>query len=98
MSVERIVDTEDFLKEGPVQSVRINRLMTDGVAETPHGGHFTECVPDYPRDEQFQKAYAASAKTPEAWAEWKAKYLDCGDHAEYRKVLERSGVIDRLQP
>ena len=47
-------------KEGPPQSIRINRLMTDGVVETPHGAHFTECVPDYPRDEAFQKAYAAT--------------------------------------
>ena len=29
--------------------------MTDGVVETPHGAHFTECVPDYPRDEAFQR-------------------------------------------
>ena len=38
-----------------MQSMRINRLMTDGVVETPHGAHFTECVPDYDRDEAFQK-------------------------------------------
>ena len=49
--------------------------------------HFTECVPDYPRDEAFQREYAAGAKDPDAWAAWKAKYLDCGDHAEYRKVV-----------
>ena len=54
--VEQIVDTEDFLARGPPQSIRINRLMTDGVVETPHGAHFTECVPDYPRDEAFQRA------------------------------------------
>jgi len=87
MSVERIVETDDLAANGPVQTLKINRLMTDGVVEAPFGAHFTECVPDYPRDEEFQKAYAASAKTPEAWAEWKAKYLDCGDHAEYRKVV-----------
>ncbi len=87
MSVERIVGTDDLAANGPVQTLKINRLMTDGVVEAPFGAHFTECVPDYPRDEAFQKAYAASAKTPEAWAEWKAKYLDCGDHAEYRKVV-----------
>ncbi|MGZ6950474.1 MAG: CoA transferase subunit A [Acidimicrobiia bacterium] len=86
MSVERIVETEKLASEGPVQTLRINRLMTDGVVEAPFGAHFTECVPDYPRDEEFQRAYAASAKTPEAWADWKAKYLDCGDHAEYRKA------------
>jgi glutaconate CoA-transferase subunit A len=87
MSVEKVVDTDELAAGGPVQSLKINRLMTDGVVEAPFGAHFTECVPDYPRDEQFQKAYAASAKTPEAWAEWKAKYLDCGEHAEYRKVV-----------
>jgi len=87
MSVERIVETDDLAANGPVQTLKINRLMTDGVVEAPFGAHFTECVPDYPRDEEFQKAYAASAKTPEAWAGWRAKYLDCGDHAEYRKVV-----------
>ena len=87
MSVERIVETDDLAANGPVQTLKINRLMTDGVVEAPFGAHFTECVPDYPRDEDFQKSYAASAKTPEAWAEWRAKYLDCGDHAEYRKVV-----------
>ena len=76
MSVEQIVDTDDFLKLGPPQSIRINRLMTDGVVETPHGAHFTECVPDYPRDEAFQRAYAASAKSDEAWYEFRAKYID----------------------
>jgi glutaconate CoA-transferase subunit A len=87
MSVERIVETDELAAGGPVQSLKINRLMTDGVIEAPFGAHFTECVPDYPRDEEFQRAYVASAKTPEAWHEWRAKYLDCGDHAEYRKVV-----------
>jgi glutaconate CoA-transferase subunit A len=61
--------------------------MTDGVVEAPFGAHFTECVPDYPRDEAFQAAYAASAKSPEAWDSWKSTYLDCGGHDEYRKVV-----------
>ena len=87
MSVERIVDTDELAAGGPVQSLKINRLMTDGVIEAPHGAHFTECVPDYPRDEEFQRAYVASAKSPDAWAEWKAKYLDCGGHDQYRKVV-----------
>ena len=72
---------------GPCRRMLINRLMTDGVVEAPKGAHFTECVPDYGRDEAFQKEYAASAKDPDLWAAWKAKYLDCGDHAEYRKVV-----------
>ena len=86
MSVEKLVDTDDFLKEGPPQSFRINRLMTDGVVETPHGGHFTECVPDYGRDEAFQKKYAASAKSDEAWHEFRATYVDVTE-AEYQAAV-----------
>jgi glutaconate CoA-transferase subunit A len=86
MSVERIVDSGDFLAEGPVQTIRINRLMTDGVVETPNGAHFTECVPDYPRDEAFQRAYAASAKSDEAWDEFRARYIDVSED-EYQAAL-----------
>jgi glutaconate CoA-transferase, subunit A len=86
MSVEKVVPTEELASNGAIQTMRISRLMTHGVVEAPKGAHFTECVPDYGRDEAFQKEYAASAKDPDLWAVWKAKYLDCGDHAEYRKV------------
>jgi len=86
MSVERIVATEDLLKEGPVQTLRINRLMTDGVVETPNGAHFTECVPDYPRDEGFQRAYTESAKSAEAWDEFRARYVDVSED-EYQRAV-----------
>jgi glutaconate CoA-transferase subunit A len=86
MSVEHIVPTEEFLRLGPPQSLRINRLMVDGVVETPHGAHFTECVPDYPRDEAFQRAYTKSAQSDEAWDEFRATYIDVSE-AEYQKVV-----------
>ncbi len=86
MSVERIVDTEELAAGGPVQSIRINRLMTDGVVETPHGAHFTECVPDYGRDEEFQRAYAASARSDEAWNEFRARYVDVSED-EYQAAV-----------
>jgi glutaconate CoA-transferase subunit A len=88
MSVEQLVDTDAFLKEGPPQSLRINRLMTDGVVETPNGAHFTECVPDYPRDESFQKSYAASAKSEDAWNDFRARYVDVTE-AEYQQAVAR---------
>jgi glutaconate CoA-transferase subunit A len=87
MSVERVLETDELRSEGPVQSLKINRLMTDGVIEAEFGAHFTECIPDYGRDEEFQREYAASAKTADAWAAWREKYLDCGGHDEYRKVV-----------
>ena len=86
VTCERIVDTGDLLKEGSHHTLRISRLWTDGVVETPNGAHFTSCVPDYERDEAFQKAYAASAKSPEAWAEWKAAWLDLDEDGYQRKV------------
>ncbi len=86
MSVEKVVPTEQFLSEGPVQSLRISRLMVNGVVETPNGAHFTECPPDYARDEAFQKEYAASAKSDEAWATFRAKYLDVSE-AEYQSQV-----------
>jgi glutaconate CoA-transferase subunit A len=46
----------------------INPTMVHGVIEAPGGAWFTECVPDYPRDEALQKRYAATAKDPAAWA------------------------------
>jgi glutaconate CoA-transferase, subunit A len=86
VTCERIVDTGDLLKEGSHHTLRISRLWTDGVAETPNGAHFTSCVPDYERDELFQKAYAASAKSPEAWAGWKTAWLDLDEDGYQRKV------------
>ena len=86
LSVERIVETDDFLKAGPVQSVLINRLMVDGVVETPGGAHFTSCAPDYERDEAFQREYAATAKSAEGWDAFRAKYLD-GSEADYQKAV-----------
>jgi glutaconate CoA-transferase subunit A len=76
VSCERLVPTADLLAAGPVQSLLINRMMADGVVETPHGAHFTSCVPDYDRDEAFQREYAASAASPQAWERFRARYLD----------------------
>jgi glutaconate CoA-transferase, subunit A len=87
MSVEKVVTTDELIAGGPLQSLRINRLMTDGVIEAPFGAHFTQCPPDYERDEEFQREYAASAKDPDAWIAFRTKYIDCGDHAEYRRVV-----------
>ena len=71
---------------GRSQTLRINRLMTDGVVEAPNGAHFTECVPDYERDEAFQKEYAATARDRRGVGRVpSAKYLDCGDEAEYQR-------------
>jgi glutaconate CoA-transferase subunit A len=89
MSCERVVSTEDLAREGSVHTLRINRLMTDGVVEAPRGAHFTSCVPDYDRDESFQAEYANAAADSESWAAFSAAYLDGDDEAAYQAAVSR---------
>ncbi|MCA1831150.1 MAG: CoA transferase subunit A [Actinomycetota bacterium] len=91
MSCERIVQTEDLLKEGSVHTLRINRSMTDGVVEAPRGAHFTSCEPDYPRDEAFQKTYAAAAASDETWSEFARVYLDVESEDAYQAAVRTGG-------
>lgn len=86
VSCEKIIPTEDFAKGGSLHTLRIQRSMVDGVVEAPGGAHFTECPPDYPRDEAFQREYAAAAKDPEAWAAFQLRYLS-GDEADYQRAV-----------
>ena len=86
VSCERLVPTGDLLAGGPPQSLLVNRMMVDGVVPTPHGAHFTSCVPDYDRDETFQRAYAKSAATEQSWAEFRDTYLS-GDESRYQETV-----------
>lgn len=91
MSAEKIIPTEQFLAEGPVHTLRIPRIHVDGVVEAPMGAHFTECPPDYDRDEAFQREYAAAARDPEAWDAFRAEWLELESHEAYRAKLEERG-------
>ena len=71
---------------GPPQTMLVNRVMVAGVVHTPHGAHFTSCVPDYGRDEAFQAEYVRAAGSDESWAQFRARYLD-GDEAAYQEAV-----------
>jgi len=86
LSCERLVGTDELVAAGPPQGMLVNRAMVDGVVVTPHGAHFTSCVPDYGRDEAFQREYAAAAADPAEWDRFRATYLD-GDEADYQKAV-----------
>lgn len=79
VSCERLVD--DFATAAP-QSLLVARHAVTGVVEAPNGAHFTSCVPDYGRDEPFQKLYAT---TP--WAEFAERFLS-GDEKAYWSAVE----------
>lgn len=86
VSTEQIVATAALI-DGGLPSLRINRTMVHGVVEAPRGAHFTDCTPDYTRDDIFLKAYAATAKSDEAWQAFVAKYIDVADEAAYQEAV-----------
>jgi acyl CoA:acetate/3-ketoacid CoA transferase alpha subunit len=88
MSCEALVPAGRLLESGPPQSLLVNRAMVHGVVEAPGGAHFTSCVPDYPRDEEFQAEYAASAAGPESWPGFRDRYLS-GDEDDYQRAVRR---------
>jgi glutaconate CoA-transferase subunit A len=88
MSAERLVKTEALLAEGSVHTLRINRMLVDGVVEAPLGAHFTECPPDYGRDEEFQRDYARSSADPALWQKFSARYLDLESHRAYLEAVK----------
>ena len=89
VTTERVVANGALADEGPLGSVVIHRMMTDGVAETPGGAHFTANPPDYGRDEAFQKEYAASAGDGAAWAAFAPRYLHVSEAQYQAHVRER---------
>lgn len=89
VSCERVVTTEGLLTEGSVHTLRVNRSLVDGVVEAPMGAHFTTCEPDYGRDESFQKEYAASAASADAWAAFRSAWLDISEDDYRARVAAR---------
>ncbi|PCG82211.1 acyl CoA--acetate/3-ketoacid CoA transferase subunit alpha [Streptomyces sp. WZ.A104] len=90
VSCERLVGTAELTGDGDrsPQTLLVGRHSVTGVVETPGGAHFTSCVPDHPRDEPFQRAYAAAAADPAAWAEFSARFLPPdGDEKSYREAV-----------
>ncbi len=88
VSAEKIVDTAELTESAPVQSLLLNRASVHGVVETPNGAHFTTAVPDYGRDERFQRHYVAAAKDPDAWPGFVDRFLS-GDETRYQHEVAR---------
>lgn len=88
VSTERVVPTDQLASEVDVTRLRIARMDVTGVIESPNGAHFTECQPDYGRDEEFQRRYAATAKSDEVWDEFRTEFLDIDEDGYQAKVKE----------
>jgi glutaconate CoA-transferase subunit A len=93
VSCEKVLPTAELTAHAPVQTVRVQRWMVDGVVEAPNGAHFTSCDPDYGRDEGFQREYATAAADPAAWDRFRTSYLDHGEAGYQRAIAERAGGL-----
>jgi len=80
------VPTEDLTKVAHPVTVRVSRMLVTGVIEAPNGAHFTSCVPDYGRDEAFQRAYVEAAGDPGRWAAFSRRFLE-GSEADYQRAV-----------
>jgi glutaconate CoA-transferase subunit A len=88
VSCERLVETAELTGNAAPQTLLVGRHSVTGVVETPNGAHFTSCVPDHPRDEAFQKAYATAAADPDAWAAFSERFLPAeGDEKGYQSAV-----------
>ncbi|MDQ8701586.1 CoA-transferase [Streptomyces sp. LHD-70] len=83
VSCEQIVETAELTKDAAPQTLLISRHSVTGVVQTPNGAHFTSCVPDYGRDEAFQKLYAT---TP--WAAFAERFLSGGSEYAYQTAVQ----------
>jgi glutaconate CoA-transferase subunit A len=92
MTCEQIIPTDAFGDHGSFHTQRISRLHVAGVIEAPGGAHFTECPPDYGRDETFQREYSLAAATPEAWGEFEQRWLAAESEAEYQRAIAARGA------
>jgi glutaconate CoA-transferase subunit A len=86
MSCEKIVPTAALTATAHPTTLKINRLLVTGVVEAPNGAHFTSCVPDYERDEDFQREYVTAAADPQAWQAFQDRYLS-GSDSDYQAAV-----------
>ncbi|GAA0622889.1 CoA transferase subunit A [Streptomyces crystallinus] len=82
VSCERLVEPGGFADAVP-QTLLVQRHSVTGVVEAPNGAHFTSCVPDYGRDEPFQKLYAT---TP--WEDFAVRFLSGPDEKSYQSAVQ----------
>ncbi|WEK56761.1 MAG: hypothetical protein P0Y52_09380 [Candidatus Brevundimonas phytovorans] len=79
VTAEALVSTADLdLRENSRFNI-FERALVSGVAEAPFGAHPTSASPDYQIDMAHLKAYCDAAASPEAWADYRARFIDVSD-------------------
>jgi len=78
-SVEKIVSTAELDMAANARFALVERARISGVAEAPLGAHPTSAAPDYHLDLAHLKTYVESAASPEAWASYRARFVDLSE-------------------
>jgi glutaconate CoA-transferase subunit A len=96
LSCERLVPTAEVCGRERARYNPFERSVVTGVAHVPYGAHPTASVPGYGIDVSHLKEY--SEATGEAWATYRAKYVDLADHAAYVAAVGGQARIDAIAP
>lgn len=78
VSVEKIVTTAELDMAVNGRFNLVERSQITGVSEIPFGAHPTSASPDYHLDLKHIKTYVDSAASPEAWSDYRGRFIDIG--------------------
>ena len=95
-SVEEVVPTAELDMEANARFAMAERARITGIVEAPFGAHPTSAAPDYQLDLAHLKTYVESAAAPDAWAAYRASYIDVPASA-YADAVGGEAAI-RAQP
>ena len=95
VSCEKLVPTEDLNLPERARFNPFERSLVTGVVEAPYGAHPTGATPAYGIDLAHLKTYS-EATSPEAWAEYRARFVALANHAEYVAAVGGAEYIAAL--
>ncbi|MFT4054827.1 MAG: CoA-transferase [Novosphingobium sp.] len=94
-TVEKIVPTADLDMKANSRFNLVERAMITGVAEAPLGAHPTSAAPDYQLDLKHIKTYVDSAASPEAWDDYRARFVALSED-DYRAAVGGEEAVRAL--
>ena len=96
VTVEKIVTTAELNMRANARFNIFERALVSGVTEVPFGAHPTSADPDYHIDMGHLKTYVESATSPEALADYRAKFIDV-PHEDYVAAVGGTEAINALR-
>lgn len=97
VSAEEIVSTEALDLRRNARFNFVDRTAISGVVAAPFGAHPTSAAPSYQLDLDHLKTYAESAASPEAFAAYKAKFVETSPEA-YLSAVGGADAIKAIKP